>query len=178
MSQRATYVRKAHLVPRMAAESALGAAEEPSDFAKFIDRWNTKGGAILATFVGLGLGYAMKQVLVVAGVEDIYAGVWVSGFYFFGMCIWLSQYLFRVMTKSTTYAQQLEMYEQQVMMERLNELDEEEIAALCEETGVSDANIQEALGDKVKALSQKEKVIELFKNAQGQMPQDPRSGLS
>mmetsp|Transcript_3090 Transcript_3090/g.9569 ORF Transcript_3090/g.9569 Transcript_3090/m.9569 type:complete len:235 (+) Transcript_3090:137-841(+) len=153
----------------------LGGEKEMSDLDKFLDRWNTRGGAILATFIGLIVVWVFEKGLEIVGVDSATAGVWTSGVFFFGLLVWTGQYFTRVMTKSTTYAQQLENYEREVMIKRLQELDEEEIAALCEEVGVSPEEISDAVGGKVEALSQKEQVIKLFKNTTMPKDVDPRA---
>jgi len=161
--------------PALALAAAPGEAEEMSDFEQLIDRWNTRGGAVLATVLGLGAVWVFEKVLELAGVESLTAGIWTSGALFFGLLVWTSQYFTRVMTKSTTYAQQLEDYEREVMMRRLKELDEEEIAALCEEVGIKPEEISDAVDDKVKALSQKDQVLKLFKNTTMPKDVDPRA---
>mmetsp|Transcript_29620 Transcript_29620/g.81481 ORF Transcript_29620/g.81481 Transcript_29620/m.81481 type:complete len:233 (-) Transcript_29620:149-847(-) len=153
-----------------------GEEKEMSDLEKFFDRWNTRGGAVLATFVALVGGLVLEKGLEFVGVESITAGIWTSGVFFFGLLIWTFQYVTRVMTKSTTYAEQLANYEQEVMIKRLRELDDEEIQALCEEVGITQEDISEAVGGKLQALSQKEKVLQLFRNTK--MPKDPRTMMN
>lgn len=150
--------------------------KEASDLEKFLDRFNTRGGAIVGTVVALFAGLFLEKFLEVAGVESLSAGVYTSGLFFIILLVWLSQYLFRVFNKGTTYADQLKRYEQEVMMKRLSELDEDEIMALCAEVGVSNKDIEEALGDKRSALSQKEKVLQIFKNAA--LAEDPRAAVA
>ena len=159
----------------MKAAGEAVAATEPSDFDKFADKWNTRGGAILITVIGLFAGLGMEKFFEAVGVESTVAGIWTSCFFFVALLFWTSQYLFRVVNKSTTYAEQLASYEQEVMMRRLAELDDDEIEALCAEVGVSVKEIEEVVGDKRAALTQKEKVLELFKNSQ--MPVDPRASV-
>lgn len=173
---------KAAQPPRTLLQAAVQEAdvpvkgEEMNDFEKFIDRWNTKGGLTIATFLAIFVGWAFEKALELGGVESLQAGIWTSAILFVVLLWWTSTYLFRVATKSTTYAQQLELYEREVMVKRLSELDDEEIAALCEEVGVTPAEIQASMGDKVKSLSQKDAVLQLFKNTK--MPSaDPRSVL-
>jgi len=160
----------------MEAAEPVKSEDEMSDWELLTDRFNTRGGAFLVVFAGLAAGLGLEKVIELFGVDSIYAGIWTSAIFFTGMMVWISQYLFRVMTKSTTYAEQLTRYEQEVMMRRLQELDEDEIEALCAEVGVTVEDLMGATDDKAKALSQKEKVLELFKNTK--MPTDPRNFIS
>lgn len=161
--------------PPFALAAMPGEEKEMNDFEKLIDRWNTRGGAVLATFLGLIFVWVFEKFLELVGLDTAAAGVWTSGLTFFGLIIWTSQYFTRVMTKSTTYAQQLEDYEREVMIRRLKELDEEEIVALCEEVGIKPEDVTEAVGGTVEALSQKEAVIKMFKNTTMPKDADPRA---
>lgn len=160
--------------------AAVKDKSEMSDWELFLDRWNTRGGAVVATFLAIFIGYAFEKILEFAGVDSITAGIWTSAVFFFGLLVWTFTYMTRVMTKSTTYAEQLAKYEQDVMIRRLEELDPDEIAALCEEVGVTEKELQECMqeaGTSDKKLSQKEKVLAVFKNTPAMLntPQDPRA---
>lgn len=175
----ATYLMHSRRLPALAAagpSDGTPPAEERNAFSELYDRWNTRGGAVLVTFLGIIAGWLFEKALELVGVESMTAGIWTSGVFFVGLLFWTFQYITRVMTKSTTYAEQLANYEQEVMLKRLKELEEDEIAALCEEVGISQDDISGAVGDKLKALSQKEKIIQLFKNTK--MPKDPRTILN
>jgi len=152
-----------------------------NDIEKFFDRWNTRGGSILATIIGIFGGFAMEKAIESAGVEPLTAGQIVTAIYSVGIMIWTGQYFFRVATKSTSYAQQLKDYEEEVMIKRLSELDDDEIDALCAEVGVSPEEISdtaEMKDETLKQLSQKEKVMEIFKGQLGAPPaDDPRAGI-
>ncbi|CAE7209036.1 sodA [Symbiodinium sp. KB8] len=54
------------------------------------------------------------------------------------------------------------------MIRRLSELTDDEIEALCAECGIETSDVDSALvgDDKIKALSQKEKILELFKTTE------------
>eukprot|EP00435_Cladocopium_sp_Y103_P009345 s2639_g2.t1 len=88
-------------------------------------------------------------------------------------------YLWRVENKQTTYAKQLSQYEQEIMIRRLSELSEDEIDALCEEVGIANDDVEAALqgDDKIKALSKKEQILELFRTTEMKTSMDPRAGL-
>eukprot|EP00929_Paragymnodinium_shiwhaense_P044259 TRINITY_DN22709_c0_g1_i1.p1 TRINITY_DN22709_c0_g1~~TRINITY_DN22709_c0_g1_i1.p1 ORF type:complete len:270 (+),score=114.28 TRINITY_DN22709_c0_g1_i1:71-880(+) len=152
-------------VARRAAEEQKS-QEEMSDMELLFDRFNNRGGAILAIIGLTVIGVGLERFLEVVGVESMTAGIYVSAIYFVLMLAWVSTYVFRVFTKGTTYAEQLQRYEQAVMVKRLQELDEDEIEALCEEVGISRDDIDSALGGVAEGASQKEAVIELFKSTQ------------
>eukprot|EP00434_Breviolum_minutum_P000491 symbB.v1.2.000425.t1/scaffold30.1/size407774/41 len=88
-------------------------------------------------------------------------------------------YLWRVENKQTTYAKQLSQYEQEIMIRRLSELSEDEIDALCAEVGIENDDVEAALkgDDKIKALSKKERILELFRTTEMKTSMDPRAGL-
>eukprot|EP00437_Effrenium_voratum_P007331 CAMPEP_0181435762 /NCGR_PEP_ID=MMETSP1110-20121109/20501_1 /TAXON_ID=174948 /ORGANISM="Symbiodinium sp., Strain CCMP421" /LENGTH=217 /DNA_ID=CAMNT_0023559309 /DNA_START=75 /DNA_END=728 /DNA_ORIENTATION=- len=153
--------------------------EEPEDaFAKFIDRWSTNGGLLLGSVIFIGLGIGLEKFLELF-LDWTKAGMAITFIYSAGLIIWLSQYLWRVENKQTTYAQQLTRYEQEVMIRRLSELTDDEIEALCAECGIETSDVDSALvgDDKIKALSQKEKILELFKTTEMKSSLDPRAGM-
>jgi len=157
------------------AESTKGA----SDADKFFDRWNTRGGSIVATIVATVGAFALEKAFEAGGLEPLVAGQAVTAVYSVVLIIWTGQYFFRVATKSTTYAEQLKEYEEQVMMKRLEELDDDEIDALCAEVGISEEEISDTVAskdEKLRKLSQKEKVMEIFK-IQSIASEDPRARL-
>lgn len=150
--------------------------EEMSDMELLFDKFNNRGGAILAIILLTVIGVVMEKGLEAVGIESVVAGIYVSGIYFVLMLGWTSTYLVRVFTKGTTYAEQLNRYEQAVMVKRLQELDEDEIEALCEDVGISREDINQAMGANAKeGMTQKDAVIELFKSTQvNKNKQDPR----
>lgn len=90
---------------------------------------------MIITFGLIALGYAMYYGLQAMGMEPGYAGNWVQLTIFLGICIgWVSTYLYRVATKQMTYVKQLEQYEQAVMKKRLEEMTEDELSGLLDET--------------------------------------------
>eukprot|EP00913_Durusdinium_trenchii_P014099 g13233.t1 len=56
----------------------------------------------------------------------------------------------------------------EIMIRRLSELTDEEIDALCEEVGIENEDVSTALqgDDKIKALSKKEQILELFRTTE------------
>jgi hypothetical protein len=153
-----------------------------SDFDKLLDRFNTRGGVIVGSVLGFGLLIGLNRGLEFVLRDSIQAGLWTTGTTFVILLWWTFTYFNRVATKSTTYAQQLAEYEQRVMIRRLMELSEEEIEALCGEVGISEAELQEVMkstdGKKGKgdgSMSNKEKVLAIFKNTPAQVTSsDPR----
>lgn len=95
----------------------------------------TRKDVMIITFGLIALGYAMYYGLQAMGMEPGYAGNWVQLTIFLGICIgWVSTYLYRVATKQMTYVKQLEQYEQAVMKKRLEEMTEDELSGLLDET--------------------------------------------
>lgn len=84
-------------------------------------------GITLGIFIAGGLTYLIFQVV---GFDSVSAGIWTQALLVAGLIGWLLTYLFRVSTKSMTYNQQLEDYEEAVLQKRLEELTPEEIAQL------------------------------------------------
>ncbi|CAK0809964.1 unnamed protein product [Prorocentrum cordatum] len=152
-----------------------------SEMDKLFDRFNTRGGLIVGSILGLIVLVAWNRLLEFILQDSIQSGLWTTATTFVLLLGWTFTYFNRVATKSTTYAQQLAEYEQKVMIRRLMELSEEEISALCAEVGISEAELQEVMkttdgkaGDG-SGLTNKEKVLAIFKNTPAQMPSsDPR----
>jgi hypothetical protein len=160
---------------RLAAEKQEG---EMSLWDQIFDKFNNRGGSILALTLFILFGIGLKNLIAFTGEDEINAGVYTSGFLFVGLMGWTSTYMGRVATKSTTYAQQLKDYETAVMRRRLEELSEEEILALCEECGVTEVELREVMdeaGSEADALTRKQKILEIFKMPQSE--QDPRGAL-
>lgn len=102
---------------------------------------NTKGGVLIwgtfAIFAGLGLNYLLQTDLF--GLDYNQAGLFVStGVMGVSIIAWTASYLFRVVNKDMTYAQQLKDYEDAVLMKRLEELQDDEVEALLEEVDVEE----------------------------------------
>mmetsp|Transcript_110872 Transcript_110872/g.155611 ORF Transcript_110872/g.155611 Transcript_110872/m.155611 type:complete len:213 (-) Transcript_110872:180-818(-) len=152
--------------------------KEEDPFLAFLDRWSTNGGLLLGSFIGIALGLGLEKLLEYF-MDWTKAGMAVTGIYSAGLIIWLSQYLWRVENKQTTYAKQLSQYEQEIMIRRLSELSEDEIDALCAEVGIENDDVEAALkgDDKIKALSKKERILELFRTTEMKTSMDPRAGL-
>ena len=73
------------------------------------------------------------------GLDYNQAGLFVStGVMGVSIIAWTASYLFRVVNKDMTYAQQLKDYEDAVLMKRLEELQDDEVEALLEEVDVEE----------------------------------------
>mmetsp|Transcript_23460 Transcript_23460/g.51037 ORF Transcript_23460/g.51037 Transcript_23460/m.51037 type:complete len:212 (-) Transcript_23460:188-823(-) len=165
-------------LPMQGTQVEVADSKEDDPFLQFIDRWSTNGGLLLGSFIGIALGLGLEKLLE-NFMDWTKAGMAVTGIYSAGLIVWLSQYLWRVENKQTTYAKQLSQYEQEIMVRRLSELTEEEIDALCEEVGIAKDDVEAALqgDDKIKALSKKEQILELFRTTEMKTSMDPRAGL-
>lgn len=123
----------------MCAETPPPAAPQPPSkpdptAGPFGIRLRTNGDVLKFGVTAIALGYGMKAVIQAAGVPDLAAGQWTTGILsVVTLLAWISSYVFRVGTKSMTYAQQLKDYEDAVLEKRYNELTEEELQALSEE---------------------------------------------
>ncbi len=84
-------------------------------------------GIGLGIFVAGGLAFAILQA---SGLDSITAGIWSQFLLVGGLIGWLLTYLFRAVTKTMTYNQQVKEYEDAVFQKRLEELTPEEIAKL------------------------------------------------
>lgn len=159
---------------------AAPAPPEMSDWDKLYDRFNTRGGVIVGSVIGLFLLVGWNKGLEFILGDSIQAGLYTTGLTFIILLWWTFTYFNRVATKSTTYAQQLAEYEQRVMIRRLMELSDEEILALCGEVGISEGELQEVMksngdGNADGKMSNKEKVLAIFKNTPLQVGgSDPR----
>jgi hypothetical protein len=85
--------------------------------------------------IGIGIGiFAAGGVLYVilqaAGLDSINAGIWSQAILVGVVIGWLVTYLFRALTKTMTYNQQLKDYEDAVLRKRLEELTPEELEKL------------------------------------------------
>lgn len=97
-------------------------------------------GITIGFFVTGGLLYIVLQV---AGLDSLSAGVWSQFILVGGLIGWLLSYLFRVVTQTMTYNQQLKDYKETVLQKRLEEMTPEELAefqtSLAEENPVKTA---------------------------------------
>ncbi len=86
--------------------------------------------AIAILFVLLGLGGASYGLLRLLGIDGSQAGVWSQVFLVALLLLWLGTYLFRVLTQTMTYNQQLQEYKTAVLQKRLEAMTPEELAQL------------------------------------------------
>ena len=84
-------------------------------------------GISLGFFVAGGLAYLVLQF---AGLDSMNAGIWSQLFLVVGLIGWLVTYLFRALTQSMTYSQQLKEYKDAVLQKQLDALTPEELAKL------------------------------------------------
>lgn len=84
-------------------------------------------GIGIGIFAAGGILYAVFQV---AGLDSINAGIWSQAILVGVVIGWLVTYLFRALTKTMTYNQQLKDYEDAVLQKRLEELTPEELEKL------------------------------------------------
>ena len=85
--------------------------------------------------IGFGLaiflvGGGIYLILQLVGLDSITAGVWSQVFLIIGLVGWVLTYVFRALTQSMTYNQQLQDYEEAVLQKRLEELTPEQLAEL------------------------------------------------
>ncbi len=99
-------------------------------------------GIGIGVFVAGGLVYLLLQV---AGLDSLEAGIWSQVLLVGGLVGWVFTYLFRVVTKQMTYAQQLKNYEDAVLQKRLDEMTAEQLAALQGE--VEEERSKKVMGD-------------------------------
>jgi len=84
-------------------------------------------GISLGFFVAGGLAYLVLQF---AGLDSMNAGIWSQLFLVAGLIGWLVTYLFRALTQSMTYSEQLKEYKDAVLQKQLDALTPEELAKL------------------------------------------------
>lgn len=85
--------------------------------------------------IGIGFGIfaaggILYLVLRSTGFDTFDAGIWTQAVLVLGIIGWLLTYLYRVVSRSMTYNQQLQEYEDAVLQKRLDELSPEQLAAL------------------------------------------------
>ena len=104
--------------------------------------------AIMVAFFGFG-GVAF-WVFRTSGFDDINAGVW-SQVVLVGVLIaWISTYVFRAVTKTMTYNQQLDEYKKAVLSKKLEEMSPEERDRLLAEVAAENRLAQKLDQDVVK----------------------------
>jgi Protein of unknown function (DUF3007) len=84
-------------------------------------------GIGLGIFVAGGVVYLLLQWV---GLDSINAGIWTQVLLIGGLIGWLLTYLYRAVTQTMTYNQQLKDYEDAVLQKRLDELTPDELARL------------------------------------------------
>lgn len=84
-------------------------------------------GLGLGIFVAGGLAYLFFQSI---GLDSISAGIWAQTLLVGGLLGWLLTYVFRAVTQTMTYNQQIKDYQQAVLQKRLEELTPEELEKL------------------------------------------------
>lgn len=108
--------------------------QPPPQAGPFGLRLQTNGDVLKFGIAAVLFGYAVKEGIQLLGVPDLVAGQVTTGILSVASLIaWVSTYVFRVGTKTMTYAQQLKDYEDAVIEKRYQELTEEELIALSEE---------------------------------------------
>jgi hypothetical protein len=83
--------------------------------------------------IGLGIfiaGAGIYTLLQLFGLDGISAGIWTQGILVGGLVGWLLTYLYRAVTQTMTYNQQLKDYEDAVLEKRLQEMTPEDLAQL------------------------------------------------
>ncbi|MEO0532864.1 MAG: DUF3007 family protein [Cyanobacteria bacterium P01_A01_bin.123] len=93
--------------------------------------------------IGLGIfaaGGGLYLIFLRTGLDHLSAGIWSQVIFVGGIVGWLLTYLFRALTQTMTYNQQLKDYEDAVLQKRLDEMSPEELAALQAELS-EEANV-------------------------------------
>jgi hypothetical protein len=85
--------------------------------------------------IGIGIGIfaaggIFYLILRSVGFNDVDAGIWAQTLLVGGLLGWLLTYLYRAVTQTMTYNQQLQDYEDAVLQKRLDEMTPEELAKL------------------------------------------------
>jgi hypothetical protein len=93
-------------------------------------------GVGVGIFVAGGLVYLALQQF---GIDTISAGIWTQLLLVGGLVGWTLTYVFRAVTGTMTYNQQLQEYEDAVLQKRLEDLTPEELAQLQARIEASEA---------------------------------------
>ncbi len=85
--------------------------------------------------IGWGLGILLAGggiylTFRLVGFDSASAGIWSQAIFVAGLILWLLSYLYRAVTQTMTYNQQLDDYERAVLQKRLDEMSPEELAQL------------------------------------------------
>jgi Protein of unknown function (DUF3007) len=124
--------RRAPLPPAAGEPASGGTSERKVVYNK--EFGYSRKDVLIIIVALIALGVLMYEGLQAAGMDAGMAGNWVQLVIFLGICVgWVSTYLWRVANKKMTYAQQLEMYESEVMRKRLDEMTEAELQQLMGE---------------------------------------------
>jgi len=103
--------------------------------------------AIAITLAFFGFGGVAFWVFRSSGLDATNAGVW-SQVVLVGVLIaWISTYVFRAVTKTMTYNQQLDEYKKAVLTKKLEEMSPEEREALLAEVATENLLAQNAVKD-------------------------------
>jgi hypothetical protein len=89
--------------------------------------------AIAITVAFFGTGALAFWGFSVFGLDATNAGIWSQVILVAGLLGWVGTYVFRAMTQTMTYNQQLEDYKTAVLQKRLEEMTPEELAQLQQE---------------------------------------------
>ena len=101
-------------------------------------------GIMVAFFVFGGVAFGVFRV---SGFDATNAGVW-SQVVLIGVLIaWISTYVFRAVTKTMTYNQQLDDYKKAVLTKKLEEMSPEERESLLAEVASENQLAQNAVKD-------------------------------
>jgi Protein of unknown function (DUF3007) len=93
-------------------------------------------GVGIGVFAAGGLAYLFFQQV---GLDSASAGIWSQVLLVGALLGWLLTYVFRAMTHTMTYSQQLQNYKDAVLQKRLEELTPEELAKLQAEIELENA---------------------------------------
>lgn len=88
-------------------------------------------------FVAGGLFYGVFKLV---GLESMDAGIWSQAVLVMVVLGWISTYLFRVGTRTMTFHQQRQDYEEAALQRRLDSMTAEEIAAMQAEIEAAESS--------------------------------------
>ena len=93
-------------------------------------------GIGIGVFAAGGLAYLFFQQV---GLDSTSAGIWSQALLVGGLLGWLLTYVFRAMTHTMTYSQQLDAYKEAVLQKRFEQLTPEELEKLQAEIDLENA---------------------------------------
>jgi hypothetical protein len=82
--------------------------------------------AILIVLAVFGAGGAAYVLLKLVGVEEVQAGIWSQVALTMGLIGWTLTYLYRAMTKTMSYQQQRQEYEDALILKRYEDMSPEQ----------------------------------------------------